>query len=62
MNNKITLLSEEFENEQTGNIVEGITIIVDGPLKKFFEVIIAKNPKYINNIRVKKTWYCEVWS
>ena len=29
-NNKVTILSEEFENDKTGEKVQGITIIVDG--------------------------------
>lgn len=33
MANKITLMSEKFEIEQTGEEVEGITVIVDGVLK-----------------------------
>ena len=52
MNKKITIMSEEFENEQTGERVEGITIVVDGMLKQFLEVIKAKESKYENNLGI----------
>jgi hypothetical protein len=52
MNKKITIMSEEFENEQTGDKVEGVTIIVDGILKQFLEVIKDKDPKYETNLSV----------
>ena len=45
-------MSEEFENEQTGERVEGITIVVDGMLKQFLEVIKAKESKYENNLGI----------
>lgn len=52
MKKKITIMSEEFENEQTGEKVEGITIIVDGILQQFLEVIKAKDSKYENNLSI----------
>lgn len=52
MANKITLMSEKFEIEQTGEEVEGITIIVDGVLKQFLDIIKSKEPKYENNLDV----------
>ena len=54
MSNKITIINEEFENEQTGEKVQGITIIIDGILKQFLEVIKTKEPKYGNNIDIIK--------
>ena len=52
MSNKITMMSEEFQNEQTGQSVEGITIIVDGVLKQFVEIIQAKSPEYQSSLSV----------
>ena len=52
MSNKITIMSEKFENEQTGEYIEGITIMVDGILKQFLEVIKAKEPNYENDLSV----------
>lgn len=52
MANKITILSEQFEVEQTGEMVEGITVVVDGMLKQFLEVIRNKEPNYENNLSV----------
>lgn len=35
-------MSEEFENEKTGEKVEGITIMADGILKEFVNIIQEK--------------------
>ncbi len=40
--NKVSFISEKFENEKTGEEVEGITIIIDGKLKDMFDIIIDK--------------------
>jgi len=52
MNNKITIMSEQFENEESSEKVEGITIIVDGALKHFMDIVIADSPKYSNSLEV----------
>lgn len=52
MKKTITLLSEEFENEQTGEKVEGITIVLDGMLKEFVTIIKDKNSAYPTNLSV----------
>ncbi len=39
-NNKLTILSEKFENEKTGKSVDGLTLIVDGKIKEMFDIII----------------------
>ena len=44
--NKLTLMSEEFQNEKTGEVVEGITIIVDGKIKTAMDIIMQKESKY----------------
>lgn len=38
MTKTISIISEEFENEKTGEKVEGITIIVDGVFKEFLDI------------------------
>jgi DNA-binding protein YbaB len=43
--NKLSIISEKFENEK-GEQVEGITIIIDGKLKDMFDIIIAKESIY----------------
>lgn len=45
-------MAEEFENEKTGEKVEGITIMVDGILKEFVNIIQEKNEKYTTSISV----------
>lgn len=46
--NKINILSEKFENEKTGEQVEGITIMIDGKLKNMLDIIIEKEGGYNN--------------
>ena len=52
MKKTITMMSEEFENESTGEKVEGITVIVDGIFKEFLDVIKMKQPNYKNNVSI----------
>lgn len=50
MNNEnvVTILNEEFENDKTGEKVQGLTIIVDGKLKQIMDIIIEKDENYNN--------------
>lgn len=50
MNNEnvITILNEEFENDKTGEKVQGLTIIVDGKLKQAMDIIIEKDANFNN--------------
>ncbi len=43
-NNTVTILNEEFENDKTGEKVQGITIIVDGKLKEVVNLLMKNNP------------------
>lgn len=52
MKKTISIISEEFENEKTGEKVEGVTIMVDGVLKEFLDIIKAQKPQYENNVSV----------
>lgn len=52
MKKTISIISEEFENEKTGEKVEGITIIVDGVFKEFLDIIKTQKPQYKNNVSV----------
>lgn len=47
-NNTVTILNEEFENDKTGEKVQGITIIVDGKLKEVLNLLMKNNPDYKN--------------
>lgn len=42
-NNTVTILNEEFQNEKTGETVQGITIIVDGKLKEVVELLMRSS-------------------
>ena len=48
-NNKVKPLGKkEFENDKTGEKVQGITIIVDGKLKEVLDLLMKNNPDYKN--------------
>lgn len=47
-NSTVTILNEEFENDKTGEKVQGITIIVDGKLKEVLNLLMKNNPDYKN--------------
>lgn len=47
-NNTVTILNEEFENDKTGENVQGITIIVDGKLKEVLDLLMKNNLGYKN--------------
>ena len=47
-NNTVTILNEEFENDKTGEKVQGITIIVEGNLKEVLDLLMKNNPNYKN--------------
>ncbi len=47
-NNIVTILNEEFENDKSGEKVQGITIIIDGKLKEVVDLLMQNNPAYKN--------------
>lgn len=47
-NNTVTILNEEFENDKTGEKVQGITIIEEGKLKEVLDLLMKNNPNYKN--------------
>jgi len=49
MKKTISIMSEEFENEKTGEAVEGITIMIDGVFKDFLDIIKHRTQRYENN-------------
>lgn len=50
----VTILNEEFENDKTGEKVQGLTIIVDGKLKQAMDIIIEKDDNYNNYSEIVK--------
>lgn len=52
MKKTISIMTEEFENEKTGEKVEGITIMVDGALKEFFDIIKREKSEYTNSVSI----------
>lgn len=51
---KVTIMSDTFENEESGETVQGITIIIDGKLKQVMDVLINNNLNYSNYTEVVK--------
>lgn len=52
MKRTISIMTEEFENEKTGERVEGITIMVDGAIKELFEIIKREKVEYESNVSI----------
>ena len=52
MKKTISIMTEEFENERTGERVEGITIMVDGALKEFFDIIKREKHEYSSSAAI----------
>ena len=52
MKKTISIMTEEFENEKTGERVEGITIMVDGAIKELFDIINLEKKEYSNNVSI----------
>ena len=52
MKKTISIMTEEFENEKTGERVEGITIMVDGAIKELFDIIKREKKEYSNNVSI----------
>jgi len=48
MDNFMTIYTDEYENEQNGNKVTGVTIIVDGKIKQVIDALIDKRGKNEN--------------
>ncbi|WP_432406703.1 hypothetical protein [Wukongibacter sp. M2B1] len=53
-NSKLTMLKERFENRETGQQVDGITIMIDGKFKEVFDVILNKSDDYNDYTEVLK--------
>ena len=52
MKKTISIMTEEFENEKTGERVECITIMVDGVIKELFDIIKREKKEYSNNVSI----------
>lgn len=52
MKKTISMISEEFVNEETNQTVEGITILIDGFFKEVVNVLRQKNLHYQTNIEL----------
>ncbi|OLA92882.1 hypothetical protein [Roseburia sp. MSJ-14] len=50
--NTVTILNEEFENDKTGEKVQGITIIIDGKLKEVVDLLMKNDSSYNNYTEV----------
>ena len=46
MDDKIRIVSEQFEKEETGELVEGVSIIIDGVLRQGLDLFLQKFSEY----------------
>lgn len=44
--NKLRLLNEKFINDETGEEIEGITIMIDGQFKQVLDILMANSEDY----------------
>jgi hypothetical protein len=51
-NSKMIIFSEQYENGNTGDTVEGITILIDGKMKQMLDAIMANEKQYANYVEV----------
>lgn len=47
-NETFTIIRDTFGKQGSDEIVEGLTIMIDGKLKEIFDIIINKTDKYEN--------------
>ncbi|AVP46970.1 hypothetical protein P4483_19840 [Bacillus thuringiensis] len=40
--NKLTMIKETFKNEETGELTPGVTIILNGNIRKVLDIIVEK--------------------
>lgn len=51
-NYRIGFIVEEFEEEKTGETIQGVTFIIDDHYKKMFDQIKQKNSEYKDNVSI----------
>jgi hypothetical protein len=44
--NSIRIFSEKYENDKTGENVDGVTVMIDGKFKQMLDIIIQKEGRY----------------
>lgn len=57
--NTVTIMNEEFENDKTGEKVQGITIIIDGKLKEVVDLLMKNNTNYKDYTEVVRDAFFE---
>jgi len=50
MKKSISIISEMFENEKTGESIEGVTIMIDGVFKEVIDILRSNNQEYDSNV------------
>jgi len=53
--NTMTLMEEWFENEKTGEQVPGVTLIIDGTLRRVMDALMKKYPEYKSYTQLVQT-------
>lgn len=54
MNNQINIFEEEFQSE-SGDIVKGVTIVIDGKFKQVLDTIIKRDSNYMSYLEIIST-------
>lgn len=51
MNNQINIFEEEFQSE-SGDIVKGVTIVIDGKFKQVLDTILKRDSNYTSYLEI----------
>jgi methanogenic corrinoid protein MtbC1 len=52
MKKSMSIISETFENEKTGESIEGVTIMIDGVFKEVIDIVRSNNQEYDSNVDI----------
>ena len=51
-NYKMTILKEKFNNAETGQQVEGLTLMIEGKIKEVFDKVLGCSDEYADYVEV----------
>lgn len=52
MKDQINIFEEEFQDENTGEIVKGVTIVIDGMFKQVLDTIVKSDKNYTSYLNI----------
>ena len=46
MSDQLTILTDDYTNKETGDEIEGITVLMEGKMKELFDKILSESNQY----------------